>query len=188
MCVTARSFRRVLIAAALAVAPLAAAILTLPSRSETRLVSPDHRWLLYGVPYQQAISHGPELWLESLQTHRRQKVLNIPDTLRAAWFPDSAQFWVESHTASDQTQSYIYSPATLHRLDLRHAVLAADPSIQPLDDGHRYYNVESASAQTLLIDLRGHTDLAPVTCFEIRYRVTRAGAVSRLSRRVAPCR
>jgi hypothetical protein len=178
----------VFVAAAAAVAPLASEVLRLPYGGPNRLVSPDGQWLLYGVPYQQSANDGPELWLENLRTRHKQKLLDIPDTLRAAWFPDSAQFWVEDHTASDQTQTYIFNPATLRRLDLRKAVLSADPSIRPLDDGHRYYNVESAGAQTLLIDFRGHTDTSPVKCFDARYRVTRAGGVSRLSQRIGPCR
>lgn len=173
--------------AAIVVAQPPSVILVMPYGSPSRLVSPDHQWLLYGVPYQPAASHGPELWLENLRTHRRQKVLDIPDTLRAGWFPDSAQFWVEDHTASDRTQTYIYNPATLQSLDIRKAVLSADPSIRPLDDGHRYYNVEKAGTQTLLINFRGHTDEPPVTCFDAHYRVTRAGAVQRLERRVRPC-
>jgi predicted oxidoreductase len=129
----------------------------------------------------------PGLWIESLRTRRRQKVQDIPDTLRAAWFPDSAQFWVEDHSASDRTQAYIYTAATLARLDLRQAVLKYDPSINALDQGHRYYKVARAEPQSLLIDFTGHTDVAPVACFDVRYRVTRAGAVSRLSRSVQPC-
>lgn len=167
---------------------IAAAILALPHGSQTRLISPDRQWALFCVPYSKSASHGPELWIENPRTSRRQKLQDVPDTLRAAWFPDSAQFWVEDHFASDRTQAYIYTPATLERLDLREAVLKADPSASALDRGHRYYKVASADSHSLLIDFTGHTDDAPVNCFDLRYRVTRAGAVSRLSRRVGPCR
>jgi len=177
----------VFMAAVTAVMPLASLILSLP-RGTRNLASPDGRWVLYGVPHQQSTSHTPELWIENLRTHRRHKVQDIPDTLRAGWFPDSARFWVEDHSASDRTQAYIYNPETLARLDVRKAVLDSDASASAFDRGHRYYNVASAAAQTLLIDFRGHTDEPPVTCFDVRYRVTRAGVVSRLSRRVRPCR
>lgn len=169
------------------VALMAAAILLLPYGSQSRLVSPDGQWALYGLQYRQNAHRDPGLWIENLRTRRRQEILDLRDTLRAAWFPDSARFWVEDHSASDRTQAYIYDPATLRRLDLRNAVLAADPSAKPLDQGHRYYKVESVEPQSVLIEFSGHTDEAPVKCFDVRYRVTLAGAVSRLSRRMGPC-
>lgn len=169
-----------------AATPLASAILSLPHGDPNRVASPDGRWALYGVPYQKGANQAPELWIENLRTHRAQKLLDVADTLRAAWFPDSAQFWVEDHSASDRTQAYIYEPITLRRLDVRRALLSADPSIRPLDQGHRYYNVENAGTGVLLINFRGHTDQAPVQCFDARYRVTRAGAVRRLQQRVWP--
>jgi hypothetical protein len=40
-----------------------------------------------------------------------------------------------------------------------------------------------------LIDLKGHTDDWPqVSCFDIHYRVSRTGAVEKLSRRIWPIR
>lgn len=85
------------------------------------------------------------LWLENLRTHRRVKVADVAGTLRAAWFPDGAAFWLQDHRASDGAESY--DAATLHRLDIRRAILAADPSMAALsDDGHRYYKVEVAGA------------------------------------------
>jgi hypothetical protein len=167
-------------------APLEAATLELP-RGNQRLVSPDGAWSLFGVPAPEAGHRDPQLWLENLRTHRRQKVQDVADTLRAAWFPDSRQFWVEDHSASDETEAYIYHPATFQRLDIRRLVLAADPSIRKLNQGHRYYKVQSAAAQNLVIDLRGHTDdWQQVSCFDIHYRVSRTGGVQKLSRRIWP--
>jgi hypothetical protein len=170
---------RIFFALLLPTATLAAATLQLP-RGNQRLVSPDGVWLLYARQQQ------PQLWLENLRTHLRKRVQAVPDTLRAGWFPDGRQFWVEDHSASDQTDTYICNPATLRRLDVRRIVLGADPAIGKLDEGHRYYNVESPAAGSLLIDFRGHTDIGPVDCFNIRYRVTRAGKVEKLSGRVWP--
>ncbi|HWD98620.1 MAG TPA: hypothetical protein VG345_06275 [Bryobacteraceae bacterium] len=178
------SFIRIVlfVAAILTVPALESATLQLPLGNR-RLISPDGAWLLYGVPAPEAGHHDPQLWLENLRTHHKARLQDVPDTLRAAWFPDSRQFWVEDHSASDETEACIYNPATLHRLDIRRIVLAADPS------GHRYYSVESAAARNLVIDLKGHTgDWQQVSCFDIHYRVSRTGAVEKLSGRIWPIR
>ena len=86
--------------------------------------------------------------------------------------------------ASDSTRAYIYDANTLQRWDLAGRILAADPAARRFADGHAYFDPERwENAQQVIVRFHGHTDQAPVVYFEFRYRVSRAGAVVKLSQR-----
>lgn len=158
--------------------------LNLPYGPTKRLIAPNRAHILYGVVSQT----GPQLWIENTRTHQRKMLLIIGGTLSAAWFPDSTAFYVEDRRASDSTLTYIYQPDTLQRLDIPALIQAAFPLTRRFAEGHAYFTVDRFDGpQHLLIQLRGHTDQPPpVECFQLRFRVDRAGAVQKLSERISP--
>jgi hypothetical protein len=95
------------------------AVLDLPFGPITRLASPDGSLILYGVPSQKGVNEGPQLWLEDARTHRRQKLLDISDGVSAGWSSHGTEFYVQDHSSSSSTESYIYDARSLKRVDLR---------------------------------------------------------------------
>jgi hypothetical protein len=153
----------------------------------TRLASPDGSHILYGVPYQSGVNDGPQLWIEDTRTHQRQMLLSIGATLSAVWSADGSAFSVQDRWASDSTRTYIYDSKTLQRLDLASRILAVDFGAERFAKGHAYFDLERwETTQQVTVHFHGHTDHAPVSCFDFRYRVDRAGAVEKLSERVFP--
>ena len=161
--------------------------LHLPYGPVTRLASPDGSRILYGVPYQSGINDGPQRWIEDRRTHRRNILLRIGGTLSAVWSPDGSAFSVQNHFASDSSRIYIYDANALRRLDAAGRIQVVDPGMQRFASGHAYFELERwESAQNVIVRLHGHTDQPPVVCFDLRYRVSRTGAVAKLSQRVFP--
>ena len=161
--------------------------LNLPFGPVTRLPSPDGLRVLYGVPYQRGVNDGPQLWIEDLRTHQRNQLLSISDTLGAMWSADGSAFAVLDHSASDSATTYIYDANTLRSLDVAGPILAADPGATRFAEGHAYFDLERwETEERVTIRFHGHTDEPPVTCFDFRYRVSRVGAVEKLSGRVFP--
>jgi len=161
--------------------------LSLPYGPITRLASPDGSHILYGVPYQSGLNDGPQLWIEDTRTRQRQMLLNIGGTLSAVWASDGKAFSVQDNWASDSARAYIYDAETLQRLDLGGGILSADPGAKRFADGHAYFDLDRwQDAQHVIVHFHGHTDRAPVLCFDFRYRVSRAGSVEKLSERVFP--
>jgi hypothetical protein len=154
-----------------------------------RLASPDGSHILYGVPYGQGMNDEPELWIENTRTQRRRKLLNIPDTLSAVWSSDGSAFYVQDHVASDETFSYIYDTDTLRRLDLAARIQASDPAARRFAHGHAYFDVDGwQGAGEVTVHFHGHTDeTPPISCFDFRYKVSRAGTVVKVSERVSAC-
>jgi hypothetical protein len=114
-------------------------------------------------------------------------LLEVSGTLSADWSDDSTAFFVEDHLASDSTRTYLYPISTLQRLDVAALILAADPLAERFVEGHAYFSVDRwDGSQYLLIHLYGHTDQAPVDCFDLHYRVNRNGAVQKQSQQVRP--
>ncbi|MDQ6678947.1 MAG: hypothetical protein M3Z09_16815 [Acidobacteriota bacterium] len=163
------------------------AALHLPFGPLVRLTSPDGSHILYGVPYQPGQNQGPQLWIEDTLSHRRTMVQDVSSTLWAAWFYDSTGFLVEDHRSSDSTRTYIYPVGTLQPHDVASGILAADPSAERFAEGHAYFSVDGwQGTQDFLIHLYGHTDKPPVECFDLRFHVSRDGAVQKRSERVWP--
>jgi hypothetical protein len=159
--------------------------LNLPYGPVTRLASPDGSRILYGVPYQNRVNEGPQLWVEDTRAHQRKLLLSIGGTLSAVWSADGSAFFVEDHWASDSARAYIYDANTLQRLDLADPILAADPGAERFARGHAYFDLERwDTLQLVIVHFHGHTDQPPVACFDFRYRVSRAGSVEKLSERV----
>ncbi|HWF11594.1 MAG TPA: hypothetical protein VG297_24165 [Bryobacteraceae bacterium] len=172
-----------LVTAALAQTPQGK--LELPWGRVTRLVSPNGRATIYGVPYKAGVNTSPQLWFT--RARENQKLLDVPGTLSAAWSPDGNAFFVLDHEGSDEAVSYIYDAATLERLDLAQRIASSDPAARPYTHGHTYFDAESWQGNgQVLVRLHGHTDEPPVTCFDFRYRVRRDGAVTKLSARMFP--
>lgn len=173
--------------AAAALAQVPQSKLELPQGPVTRLASPSGDAVLYSVPYQPGVNTSPQLWIEQSRTRQNKKLLDIPGTLSAAWSPDGKAFLVLDHEASDEAFSYIYDAATLQRLDLAQRITASDPGARPFMHSHTYFDADRWQGNDqVLVRLHGHTDQFPVICFDIRYRVRRDGAVTKLSAHTFP--
>jgi hypothetical protein len=168
--------------AAIATGQVPTSVLNLPYGPITRLVSADSSHVLYGVPYQRGINDGPQLWIDNTRTGQRQMLLTIGGTLSAAWSADGSAFYVQDHWASDAARSYIYDANALQRLDLGSLIRTSDPETRRFV-GHAYFDVDGWQGPAdVIVHFHGHTDQSPVECFDFRYRVSRAGAVEKLSR------
>ena len=164
-----------------------AAVLDLPFGSITRLLSPDGSLILYGVPFRKDVNGGPQLWLEDARTHQRQKLLDISDGVSAGWSPDGTKFYVQDHSSSSSTESYIYDTRSLKRVDLGALIRKSDSSISRFTSGHAYFLMERwESPQTVIVHFYGHTDTPPVVCFDLRYRVKFSGTTTKLQQHVFP--
>ena len=119
-----------------------AAVLDLPFGPITRLASPDGSLILYGVPFQKGVNEGPQLWLEDGRTHQRQKLLDISDGVSAGWSPDGMKFYLQDHSSSSSTESYIYDARSLKRVDLGALIRKSDSSISRFASGHAYFDME----------------------------------------------
>jgi hypothetical protein len=156
----------------------------------TRLASPNGSRVLFGLPYLKGVKGAPlvELWLEDTRTKQRQMVITTGGTLSAFWSPDGLAF-VVNPGISDQAETFIYDAVTLMRLDVGREILAADPSSSRFTPGaaHAYFIPERWEGNgELIVRFRGHTDNPPVVCFTSEYRVSRSGAVKKLSGNVFP--
>ena len=164
-----------------------AAVLDLPFGSITRLLSPDGSLILYGVPFQKEVNGGPQLWLEDARTHQRQKLLDISDGVSAGWSSHGTEFYVQDHSSSSSTESYIYDARSLKRVDLGALIRKSDSSISRFASGHAYFDMERwESPETVILHFYGHTDEPPVVCFDLRYRVKLSGTTTKLEQHVFP--
>jgi hypothetical protein len=162
-------------------------VLDLPFGSITRLASPDGSLILYGVPFQKEVNRGPQLWLENARTHQRQKLLDISDGVSAGWSPDGTKFYVQDHSSSSSTETYIYDTRSLKRIDLGALIRKSDSSISRFASGHVYFDMERwESPQTMIVHFYGHTDTQPVVCFDLRYRVKLSGTATKLEQHIFP--
>jgi hypothetical protein len=158
-----------------------------PLGSDERLASPDGSKILYGVRSNKSGNAPPQLWIEDIRTHKRTKLFDILRDLSAGWSPDGAAFYVNDFQGSDEEDAYLYDAATLQRLDLEARIQAADPASRRFAKGHAYYEVTHwLGNQEVAVRFYGHTDEPPVTDFEFRYRVSRAGVVKQFSQHTAP--
>jgi len=158
------------------------------------IISPNGGFALFGD------DKDAELWLEDTRSHQRKSIVKITvQTLSLAWSPDSTAFVVNDRAVSDLETAYIYNVKTLDRLDLRRAILAADAeagTFVPRGNAgpHSYFHVlRWLDATHVEVQLHGHTDgrrdgsaVRPGDCFDVRYRVDRAGVVQKLSRALSP--
>jgi hypothetical protein len=164
-----------------------AAVLDLPFGPLTRLASPDGSLILYGVPFQKGVNKGPQLWLEDARTDQRQKLLDISDGVSAGWSPDGTKFYVQDHSSSSSTESYIYDARSLKRVDLGALIRKSDSSISRFASGHAYFDMERwESPEAVIVHFYGHTDEPPVVCFDLRYRVKFSGTTTKLEQHVFP--
>jgi hypothetical protein len=163
------------------------AVLDFPFGPLTRLASPDGSLILYGVPFQKGVNEGPQLWLEDTRTAQRQKLLDVSDGVSAGWSPDGTRFYVEDHSSSSSTESYIYDARSLKRLDLGALIRKSDSSISRFASGHAYFDMERwDTPEAVIVHFYGHTDEPPVVCFDLRYRVKFSGTTTKLEQHVFP--
>jgi dipeptidyl aminopeptidase/acylaminoacyl peptidase len=162
-------------------------ILELPFGESKRLSSPDGRYVLFGREYDQKANKPPELWIEDTRTSRRTRLLELNGTASAAWSPDGTAFYVNNRWASDSENACIYDAATLQRIDLGKAIVDNDREARRFANGHAYFEVDRwQGSQNVAVRFHGHSDEAPVVCFELRYDVSRTSSVKKLSQRTAP--
>ncbi len=160
----------------LAVTAAHPATIDVPFGKVSKLASPDGQYILYGQPYRENVNTGPELWIENVRTSERKLLLQLGGTARAAWSSDGTAFYVNDHFASDKAFSYIYETSTLKRMEIRDIIFGADPEAARIAKGHVYFDVDQwDGSKQVLVHLHGHTDEAPVRCFDFRYRLSRAG-------------
>lgn len=154
----------------------------LPWGPVKRVASPDGALMLYA----NSTLKNPQLWIEDVHTHRRTKLFDIGGTLNAAWSPDGRAFYVNDHWASDREASFIYDAVALQRLDIAACIQTADPRARGFASGHTYYHIERwIGTQHVAVRFSGHTDTPPVRLFELRYAVSRAGAVEKVGERIS---
>src|ERR1051326_185640 len=160
---------------------------TLPYGRVQPLPSPDGAHTLYGEPFQDGKNNGPQLWITDNSTGARQLLLTLGGTMQAFWSPDSKAFAVNDRWASDSENAYIYDTETLKRQNVGEDILAADPESRHFTNAHAYFHVERWDGPAhVIVRFNGHTDEAPVQCFELQYRVSRTGVVEKLSERGHP--
>lgn len=183
----------VIVASQVAAAQQQSAPLKPPFGPKNQLVSPDGAYALFGS------DKASQLWLEDKSTHERKIVFRVTlQTLTLAWSPDSAAFIANDRAVSDVEFAYVYDAKTLDRIDLRSRVLTADAEAARFVPGqntapHSYFHaIRWLDARRVEVQLHGHTDgtrdgtfVRPGDCFDLRYSVTRDGAVEKLSRRVS---
>lgn len=171
------------IMACMAQAPLN--IMHLPTNGtwDTRLVSPDTRYVLYGVPFQEGVNDSPQLWLQESSSDRKQLLMKLSRTLSAQWAPDSSAFSINNEFSSDTTNAFIYDVRTLERISVGERILAVDPAAKRFSNGHSYFDIESwPDTKHVIVRFHGHVESeSPVICFDSRYNVSRDGAVTKLS-------
>jgi hypothetical protein len=161
--------------------------LTLPDARLQPLPSPDGTHTLYGVESQDGKTAGSQLWIRDNSTGAGRLLLTIGGSMQAFWSPDGAAFSVNDHRVSDRESAYTYDTETLKRQNVGEDILAADPESRHFTDAHAYFHVERWDGPAhLVVRFHGHTDKAPVQCFDFQYRVSRTGAVEKLSERVHP--
>ncbi len=180
--------------------------LSAPYGPANSLASPDGAYRLYGD------EESAQLWLVDVQRHDRRPVLHatVP-TLTLAWSPDSQAFIVNDHMVSNMELAYVYDAKTLVRLDLRSRILAADPQaahfIEPgqgipepvrardekIPTDSFVHALRWMDASHVVVQLTGHTAGINVggvihggDCFDLRYQVSRNGAVQKISRHIFP--
>ena len=161
--------------------------LTLPYGRVQLLPSPDGAHTLYGVEFQDGKNDGPQLWIRDSSTGASKLLLTLGGTMQAFWSPDGKAFSVNDHWASDRESAYIYDTETLKRQNVGEDILAADTESRHFTSAHAYFQVERWDGPAhVFVRFQGHTDEAPVRCFEFQYRVSRTGVVEKLSGRVHP--
>jgi hypothetical protein len=97
--------------------------LRMPYGEANPLFSPDGAYALFGSD-----AALYQLWIEDRHTHKRQMVLRATlQTLTLAWSPDSTAFIANDRATSDVEIAWVYEASTLHRLNLRSLIVAADP-------------------------------------------------------------
>jgi len=180
--------------AAQSFAQLPSVALEPPYGPDHKLVSPNGSYALYGL------DQPAQLRLEDLRTHQSKLVFRVTvQTLTLAWSPDGTAFIANDRASSDLEFAYIFDVNTLHHLDLRSRILAAHPAAARFAPGpntapHSYcHAIRWLDARHVEVALHGHTDgvrisdsVHPGDCFDLRYRVSRDGAVEKLSQRVSP--
>jgi hypothetical protein len=180
--------------------------LRMPYGPANTLVSPDGAYALFGPG-----GGRSEVWLEDKRAHQRRMVFKVTlQTLTLAWSPDSTAFIANDRAVSDIEIAYIYDAKTLDRLDLRSRIVAADPgAIRFFEPGQinaapvfapnakipttsHVHAIQWLDARHVEVQLVGHTGRIMVgktieggDCFELRYRVSRAGEVQKLSQHVS---
>src|SRR4051812_5598873 len=146
-----------------------------------RLESPDHRYVLYQVPFQEGITNGPQLWLENASSGSKQMLFELSRTITARWTPDSSAFAVNNEYASDGTDAYIYDIPTLSRMNVGEEILAAFPGAKRFAHDHSYFDIQSwQDPKHVLVRFHGHAG-SPVECFDSQYVVARDGKVTKVS-------
>jgi hypothetical protein len=161
--------------------------LTLPYGRVQLLPSPDGAHTLYGVEFQDGKNDGPQLWIRDNSTGASKLLLTFGGTMQAFWSPDGKAFSVNDHWASDRESAYIYDTETLKRQNVGEDILAADTESRHFTNAHAYFQVERWDGPAhVFVRFQGHTDEAPVRCFEFQYRVSRTGVVEKFSGRVRP--
>jgi len=155
-------------------------------QSEMPLSSPDHSHSLFTTdPW--------KLRIEDVRTHERKLVVE-GDRPAAGWSPDSAAFFVNYNVASDLALSYLYTAATLDRIDVRDRIVHSDPHAGRFAGDHDYFSAVSwIDVRHVVVSFKGHTLThsgntltRPLVCFDLRYRIGLDGSVERLSERTGP--
>src|SRR5689334_14957964 len=112
--------------------------LSIPTRGNwaARSVSPDGRYVLFGVAVKEGVTKGPQFWFQDNASGKKTLLIELGRTLSAFWSPDSSAFAVNDEYASDGTNAYIYDVHTLKRMDVGEKILGAYPADKKFSRGH----------------------------------------------------
>ncbi len=173
-----------------------------PWRRAIHIESPDRRWLIgskctincppgedkdwdkAAVPARLSDPKN-ELFIENASTHGKRPIAFDGYSGNAVWSPDSTAFFINSHIASDETDSGLHFADPLKRIDVDEAIRHSDPAAVRFFEGHRYFiALRWLDDRIALVRFCGHPDEVPVLQFDFLYRVGSDGSAQRISRRI----
>ena len=167
-----------------------------PACQEVRVISPNGKWALVSTANQEFCSKAEkkgnavferELFLVNESNQWKRVVMEYNSSGDVNWASDSSAFFVNDQVASNEGDAYIFSTASLSKLDLTEAIFRSDSSTAKVKYGHRYVIARKwMDNGAVLVQLCGHTDDAPVVQFDFRYRVNVTGQVQRLTQKKGP--
>jgi hypothetical protein len=169
--------------------------LELPFGPLTRLPSPDGSYVLVGETRKTSLPEGctecfdvsTKLFLDNRLTGARDLVLDITGSALAGWSSNGRSFYVQDRMATDSSRVYVFETSSLKKLGVADPILESDAAARPFLRGHAYFTFERwMNSENMVIAFQGHTDDAPVMCFEMLYLVSLAGKTQKLSQRTGP--
>jgi succinate dehydrogenase / fumarate reductase cytochrome b subunit len=113
----------------------------------------------------------------------RRTIFEYPRTIEMGWAPDGEHFFVNNEEGSNITELDVFDRKGKSSDVLDEKILKANPHLYELArrGSHMYFSAKKwIDAGTLEVEVSGHSDDAPIEEFDVRFRVTLEGMVTRL--------